>query len=161
MVVAVTSDDLRNSTVPFAPAPAQLTQPVLPAHKTPKKGPIQQPAGSRPSGSRTPAREHHVHEHRHQHKGGGDDGSADSDGDSDGDVPRDLRPVPAERDLYSVSAFCARHSISRDKLYELWREGLGPEWIHISSRRYVTREAGARWRKALERGARERKLKRG
>jgi hypothetical protein len=144
----MTSDEtLLDTSAPFAPAPAQPSEPVLPEHKIPKKI-DQHPAGSRPSGSRerSTARRHHVHQHR-----GSDDGS-DGDGDDDGDVPRDFRPVPAERDLYSVSAFCARHSISRDKIYELWREGLGPETVRVGNRQLVTKESAARWRKALERG---------
>jgi hypothetical protein len=139
-------DELLSTTAPFSPAPTQSSEPALPAHKTPQKT-NKHPAGSQPS-ARTPARRHHVIQHK---------GSDDGDDDGDGDVPRDLRPVPAERDLYSVNAFCARHSISRDKLYELWRERLGPETVRIGSRQLITREAAARWRKALERAERERK----
>jgi hypothetical protein len=148
------SDDLLSTTAPFSPAPTQPSQPVLPTQKTSQK-PGTRPI-SLPPGAQAPAtaRRHHVR----QDKGSDDDGDGDSD---DGDVPRDLRPVPAERDLYSVNAFCARNSISRDKLYELWRQGLGPETVRIGNRQLITRESAARWRKVLERAERERKRKEG
>ena len=103
------SDDLLNTTAHFSPPAAQQSQPVLPkasARRASKKT-DQHPAGSvadnsQPSGSceRNAARHH---------------ASEDKDADEhDKAPPRDLRPVPAERDVYSVSAFCARHSISRD-----------------------------------------------
>ena len=145
------SDDLRDTTAPFSP-PTQQAQLVLPkasARKASKKT-DQHPAGSlddnsQPSGSRERnAARHHA--------------SEDKDADEhDKATPRDLRPVPAERDVYSVSAFCTRHSISRDKFYELQREGQAPETIRIGNRQLVTRESAKRWRAAQERAERERK----
>src|SRR5215831_19223244 len=141
----MSDNELLSTTAPFARTPAHPSQPVLPARKAPKK----HPAGSRPSDSRTRSTARH---HLHQHRGSDNDGEGDDGGDSDdGDVPRDLRPVPAERDIYSVGAFCARHSISRDKFYDLQRQGLAPDAIRIGNRQLITKEAAARWRKALER----------
>jgi hypothetical protein len=144
------SDDLRNTTAPFSP-PTQQAQSVLKA-SAPKasKKTDQHPAASlddnsQPSGSRERnAARHHASE----------DKGADE---HDKATPRDLRRVPAERDVYSVSAFCARHSISRDKFYELQREGLAPDTIRIGNRQLVTRESAKRWRAAQERAERERK----
>lgn len=146
------SDDLLNTTAHFSPPAAQQSQPVLPkasARRASKKT-DQHPAGSvddnsQPSGSR----ERNAARHR---------ASEDKDADAHNKAtPRDLRPVPAERDVYSVSAFCTRHSISRDKFYELQREGEAPETIRIGNRQLVTRESAKRWRAAQERAERERK----
>src|SRR6516162_7473174 len=102
------SDD-RNSTAPFFPPAMQQAQlsasqaalgedsPKSDTHSTGKTcAPVDAPRSRERSAER-----HHA--------------SKDKDGDEDDEVdetPRDLRPVPAERDVYSVSAFCARHSIS-------------------------------------------------
>ena len=75
---------------------------------------------------------------RHASYDGGDDD------DDEETIPRDLRPVPAERDVYSINAFCARNSISRDTFYQLQKGDLGPETFRIGNRQLITKEAAAR-----------------
>jgi hypothetical protein len=53
----------------------------------------------------------------------------------------------------SVDDFAARHGISRGYLYELWKRGEGPAYIQLGKRRFVTKDAGAAWRKSLEKTA--------
>jgi hypothetical protein len=55
-----------------------------------------------------------------------------------------------ERAAYTVSEFCAAHRISRSKLYELWASGTGPRFIFIGSKRIITVEAAADWRRRGE-----------
>ena len=55
-----------------------------------------------------------------------------------------------ERAAYTVSEFCAAHRISRSKLYQLWAMGAGPRFIHIGSKKIITVEAAADWRRRGE-----------
>jgi hypothetical protein len=52
--------------------------------------------------------------------------------------------------VYTVAEFCSAHKISRSKLYELWRSGIGPRSIKIGSRNLITAEAACEWRRQLE-----------
>ena len=56
--------------------------------------------------------------------------------------------------VYTVSEFCTAHKISRSKLYELWRSGIGPRAIKIGSKNLITAEAACEWRRQLEAGGR-------
>jgi predicted DNA-binding transcriptional regulator AlpA len=55
-----------------------------------------------------------------------------------------------EFDAYSVDEFCRRHSLSRVKLYDLWKHGAGPKRMKIGSRTLVSKEAAADWRRQCE-----------
>jgi hypothetical protein len=54
---------------------------------------------------------------------------------------------------YTVTKFCIAHRISRSKLYQLWRAGVGPRVIRVGTKILVTNEAAADWRRACERQA--------
>jgi hypothetical protein len=57
---------------------------------------------------------------------------------------------------YSIPKFCKAHSMSRGKLYQLWKAGLGPRWMKIGAKRLIPVEAAADWRRqgmAREAGA--------
>jgi hypothetical protein len=56
----------------------------------------------------------------------------------------------ARRAAYTVNEFCDAHRISRSKLYQLWAAGLGPRFIRIGSKKIITTEAAANWRRAGE-----------
>jgi hypothetical protein len=51
---------------------------------------------------------------------------------------------------YTVNEFCAAHRISRAKLYQLWAAGLGPRFMHVGTKRIISIEAAADWRRAGE-----------
>jgi predicted DNA-binding transcriptional regulator AlpA len=55
-----------------------------------------------------------------------------------------------EIDAMSVTTFCKRHGISRAFFYYLQHKKRAPRTIEIGSRRLITREAAADWRKARE-----------
>jgi hypothetical protein len=55
-----------------------------------------------------------------------------------------------DRDAYSVQEFCTRHGISRAYLYLLWKRGAGPRFMQVGTRRLISKEAAADWRKASE-----------
>jgi hypothetical protein len=57
------------------------------------------------------------------------------------DVPA-MAPV-----VYTVAEFCSAHKISRSKLYELWRSGIGPRSIKLGSKNLITAEAACEWRR--------------
>jgi hypothetical protein len=74
-------------------------------------------------------------------------------------APAPPAPAYAERDMtpggaFDVDEFCDAHKISRSKLYQLWRDGTGPEWMQVDHRRLISYEAGARWRREREQAAR-------
>jgi hypothetical protein len=52
--------------------------------------------------------------------------------------------------VYTVAEFCSAHKISRSKLYQLWRSGVGPRSIKIGSKHLITAEAACEWRRQLE-----------
>lgn len=53
-------------------------------------------------------------------------------------------------DAYDVPLFCARHAISRSTLYNLLQRGAGPRIMRVGSRRLISREAAADWRRQCE-----------
>lgn len=55
-----------------------------------------------------------------------------------------------KRVAYTVSEFCDAHRISRSKLYQLWSTNLGPRFMQIGTKRIITTEAAANWRRAGE-----------
>jgi predicted DNA-binding transcriptional regulator AlpA len=66
------------------------------------------------------------------------------------------RAVPeglADRDALQVNEFCYAHGISRAMLYNLWKVGRGPRYMQIGTRRLISREAGAAWRREMESAA--------
>ena len=50
----------------------------------------------------------------------------------------------------SIQDFCRRNGISRAFLYLLWRRGEGPRFMQVGARRLISKEAGAEFRKAVE-----------
>jgi hypothetical protein len=76
------------------------------------------------------------------------------------DDTTDKKPRAAERGRsgppsvpvmsYSVELFCQAHSISQAWYYAMRKRGLGPDETRIGTRRLITAEAAARWRKRME-----------
>jgi hypothetical protein len=58
--------------------------------------------------------------------------------------------VDDEKDAYGIEGFCKRNGFSRAYLYLLWRRGEGPKFMQIGARRLISKEAGAEWRRSLE-----------
>jgi hypothetical protein len=56
----------------------------------------------------------------------------------------------AGRAAYTIAEFCDAHRISRSKLYELWTAGVGPRFIRIGTKKIITTEAAANWRREGE-----------
>ena len=55
-------------------------------------------------------------------------------------TPRQSLPL-GERESLSPSEYCAAHGIGRTTLYKLWKEGRGPEYFMVGSRRRIPRGA--------------------
>lgn len=53
-------------------------------------------------------------------------------------------------DAYTVDEFCRAHRISRSKLYDLWRSGLGPRRMMIGTTVRISREASKDFRRQCE-----------
>jgi predicted DNA-binding transcriptional regulator AlpA len=54
------------------------------------------------------------------------------------------------RQFATIQEFCSEHRISRSFLYKLLKAGKGPRITHLGSRSYVSNEAAAAWRSAME-----------
>jgi predicted DNA-binding transcriptional regulator AlpA len=58
--------------------------------------------------------------------------------------------MDTEHDAYGVEDFCKRHGFSRAYLYLLWKRGTGPRFMQVGSRRLISKEAAADWRRSME-----------
>jgi hypothetical protein len=56
----------------------------------------------------------------------------------------------AGRACFTVNEFCDAHRLSRAQLYNLWNAGIGPRWMANGSRRLISVEAAADWRRERE-----------
>lgn len=56
--------------------------------------------------------------------------------------------------VYSVQEFCQAHDIGRGYLYQLWKEGRGPQRTKIGRRTLIRGEAAAEWRRRMEEATR-------
>ena len=56
---------------------------------------------------------------------------------------------------YTVGEWCAARKVSRGRLHELERAGLGPKIYYIASKPYISAQADAEWQKKMEAGAAE------
>jgi hypothetical protein len=59
-----------------------------------------------------------------------------------------------ERAAYSIAEFCEAHSISEPFYFVLKKQGKAPQEMAVGTRRTISLEAAARWRRAREREAR-------
>lgn len=55
-----------------------------------------------------------------------------------------------DRAAYTIAEFCEAHRISRSKLYQLWQAGAGPAFKNIGTKKIITTEAAAAWRRQDE-----------
>jgi hypothetical protein len=49
---------------------------------------------------------------------------------------------------FTIAEFCNEHRISVSHYYDLRKEGLGPKEMVLGSRRVISAEAAAEWRRA-------------
>jgi hypothetical protein len=64
--------------------------------------------------------------------------------------PPPIRGPPA---AYSIRQFCREHNISESMYFKMRAMGLGPREMAVGTRRLITKEAAAEWRKAREAAA--------
>jgi predicted DNA-binding transcriptional regulator AlpA len=50
----------------------------------------------------------------------------------------------------TVERFCLDHSISRAMFYKLQKHGQAPRTMRVGSKQYISEEAAADWRRAME-----------
>jgi hypothetical protein len=62
----------------------------------------------------------------------------------------DELPAAAKRTAYTINEFCQAHGISPAMYYKLKAQGLGPLEMKVGSRRLISFEAAAAWRRARE-----------
>jgi hypothetical protein len=58
--------------------------------------------------------------------------------------------VPLARAAYTLSEFCEAHRISRSQLYKYWQKGQGPRFFWVGTKRCISIEAAADWRRERE-----------
>jgi hypothetical protein len=54
---------------------------------------------------------------------------------------------------FSIAEFCRAHRISQSMYFKMRNLGLGPREMAVGSRRLISQEAAAEWRKAREAAA--------
>ncbi len=54
------------------------------------------------------------------------------------------------KQAHSVDEFCEDHGFCRATLYNLWKSGDGPRFMHVGRRRLITDDAAADWRREME-----------
>ena len=59
----------------------------------------------------------------------------------------------------TIDEFCTSHGVSKPMLYKLWKQGLGPKFMLVGMRRYISVKAATAWMEALERQARSAKAR--
>jgi len=65
--------------------------------------------------------------------------------------PASVGERPSEpRVTYTVNQFYAAHNVCRSQLYEYWQQGRGPRFFWNGTRRIITVEAAAAWRRDRE-----------
>jgi hypothetical protein len=62
--------------------------------------------------------------------------------------------VKTDREAFTVTEFCEAHRISRSKLYQLWAVGAGPRFMQVGTKRIITVDAAADFRRDLEAASR-------
>lgn len=60
-----------------------------------------------------------------------------------------------EKRAFTIAEFCEAYNVSRGRLHELDRAGLGPKTYRIASRPYVSLAAAQEWQQRMEAGAAE------
>ena len=55
-----------------------------------------------------------------------------------------------DRAAYTIPEFCEAHRISRGSYYNLKAAGKGPAEISVGSRKIITQEAAAEWRRKMQ-----------
>jgi hypothetical protein len=58
-------------------------------------------------------------------------------------------PSVDEKATYTVDQFVRAHQISRGKFYQMVKDGLGPDFMEVGTRRFITPESASRWREKL------------
>jgi len=61
-----------------------------------------------------------------------------------------LEHSPVQGGAYTIQEFCHAHRFSRSKLYQMWDEGIGPRWMYVGTKRLISDEAAADWRRERE-----------
>ncbi|WP_018077189.1 hypothetical protein [Thiobacillus denitrificans] len=60
-----------------------------------------------------------------------------------------------EKLAFTIAEFCTMFHVSRGRLHELERAGLGPKTYRIASRPYISLAAAKEWQQRMEAGAAE------
>lgn len=60
-----------------------------------------------------------------------------------------------DKQAFTIAEFCESFKISRGRLHELDRAGLGPKTYRIASRPYISLSAAQEWQQRMEAGAAE------
>jgi hypothetical protein len=64
--------------------------------------------------------------------------------------PGKWRKKPPEAAAYTIEEFCAAHRLSPAMYFKLKTQGLGPREMEVGTRKIISGEAAADWRRARE-----------
>jgi hypothetical protein len=63
------------------------------------------------------------------------------------------RKVFVDQAAFTIAEFCKTHRISQSMYFKIRNLGLGPREMMVGTRRLISQEAAAEWRKAREAAA--------
>ena len=61
-----------------------------------------------------------------------------------------IQPGIAGRKAYSIDEFCEAHGISRATYYNLKKVGKAPREMRVLTRKIISEESAAEWRRCME-----------
>lgn len=64
-----------------------------------------------------------------------------------------IEPGITGRKAFSIDEFCRAHGISRAFFYKIAKSGKSPRLMKVGSRRLISEEAAADWRRQMEAAA--------
>ena len=64
-----------------------------------------------------------------------------------------MQMIAAGKKAFSIDEFCKLHGISRATYYNLKKDGKGPREMAVNSRKLISDESAADWRRQMETAA--------
>jgi hypothetical protein len=68
-------------------------------------------------------------------------------------MPPEQASDAKSRAASTINQFCSDNSISRTRLYQLWKEGRGPKFFLNGTHRRISAESAAAWLRDMEAAA--------
>jgi hypothetical protein len=64
--------------------------------------------------------------------------------------PKSWRKPPTQASAFTIDEFCQHHRLSPSTYFKMRADGLGPKEMIVGTRRMISQEAAAKWRRQRE-----------